>query len=81
MRMLENCKSNVKPCGKRHWHPFGRNVLRPVSISNCERYYSTYGNGAPGPSGAPQQGYFYNLPECQAWLEARDALRVSRSRP
>ena len=51
------------------------------SKGHCERYYSTYGNIAPGPSGAPQQGYFYNLPECQAWLEARDALRVSRSRP
>ncbi len=51
------------------------------SKAHCERYYTTYGNVAPGPSGAPQQGYFYNLPECQAWLEARDALRVSRSRP
>ena len=48
---------------------------------HCERYYTTYGNVAPGPSGAPQQGYFYDLPECQAWLEAREALRVSRSRP
>ena len=48
---------------------------------HCERYYTTYGNVTPGPSGAPQQGYFYDLPECQAWLEARDALRVSRSRP
>jgi hypothetical protein len=51
------------------------------SKAHCERYYTTYGNVAPGPSGAPQQGYFYNLPECQAWLQARDALRVSRSRP
>ena len=48
---------------------------------HCERYYTTYGNVAPGPSGAPQQGYFYDLPECQQWLEAREALRVSRSRP
>ena len=47
---------------------------------HCERYYTTYGNVTPGPSGAPQQGYFYDLPECQAWLEAREALRVSRSR-
>ena len=51
------------------------------SKDHCERYYRTYGNVAPGPSGAAQQGYFYNLPECQAWLQARDALRVSRSRP
>jgi len=51
------------------------------SKGHCERYYKTYGNVAPGPSGAPQQGYFYDLPECQAWLEAREALRVSRSRP
>jgi len=51
------------------------------SKGHCERYYKTYGNVAPGPSGAPQQGYFYNLPECKAWLEARDALRVGRSRP
>lgn len=51
------------------------------SKGHCERYYQTYGNVAPGPSGAPQQGYFYDLPECQAWLEAREALRVSRSRP
>ena len=50
------------------------------SKDHCERFYTTYGNVAPGPSGAPQQGYFYNLPECQAWLQARDALRVSRSR-
>jgi hypothetical protein len=48
---------------------------------HCKRYYRTYGNVTPGPSGAPQQGYFYDLPECQAWLEAREALRVSRSRP
>jgi hypothetical protein len=50
------------------------------SKDHCERYYTTYGNVAPGPSGAPQQGYFYNLPECKAWLEARDALQASRSR-
>ncbi|MEH6634616.1 MAG: hypothetical protein V7700_03815 [Halioglobus sp.] len=51
------------------------------SKERCEHYYTTYGNVAPGPSGAPQQGYFYNLPECQSWLEARDALKASRSRP
>ncbi len=52
-----------------------------MNPGHCERYYTTYGNVTPGPSGAPQQGYFYDLPECQAWLEAREALRVSRSRP
>lgn len=51
------------------------------SKGHCERYYTTYGNVTPGPSGAPQQGYFYDLPECQAWLEARETLRASRSRP
>jgi len=51
------------------------------SKGHCERYYTTYGNVSPGPSGAPQQGYFYDLPECQLWLESRDALNVSRSRP
>ena len=51
------------------------------SKGHCERYYTTYGNVSPGPTGAPQQGYFYDLPECQEWLEAREALRVSRSRP
>ena len=48
---------------------------------HCKRYYQTYGNVSPGPSGAPQQGYFYDLPECQEWLQARETLRVSRSRP
>ena len=51
------------------------------SKGHCERYYQTYGNTTPGPTGAPQQGYFYDLPECQQWLEAREALRASRSRP
>ena len=51
------------------------------SKGHCERYYTTYGNVAPGPSGAPQQGYFYDLPECRLWLEARQALQSSRSRP
>lgn len=48
---------------------------------HCERYYTTYGNVTPSPSGRPQVGYFYDLPECQTWLEAREKLRVSRSRP
>jgi hypothetical protein len=51
------------------------------SPGHCERYYTTYGNVSPGPSGAPQQGYFYNLPECQLWLESRETLQASRSRP
>ena len=51
------------------------------SKGHCERYYQTYGNVAPSPSGAPQLGYFYDLPECRTWLEAREALRVGRSRP
>lgn len=51
------------------------------SKGHCERYYTTYGNVAPGPSGAPQQGYFYDLPQCQEWLQARETLRASRSRP
>ena len=51
------------------------------SKGHCERYYSTYGNVMALPSGAPAQGYFYDLPECQAWLEARETLRASRSRP
>lgn len=49
------------------------------SKSHCERYYTTYGNVAPGPTGAPV-GYFYDLPECQAWLDARNTLRANRSR-
>ena len=51
------------------------------SKGHCERYYTTYGNVSPSPSGAPQTGYFYDLPECQSWLDAREKLRVSRSRP
>lgn len=48
---------------------------------HCERYYTTYGNVAPSASGTPQPGYFYNLPECQKWLSAREKLQASRSRP
>ena len=51
------------------------------SKGHCERYYTTYGNVAPSASGTPQQGYYYNLPECQKWLSAREKLRSSRSRP
>ena len=49
------------------------------SKDHCERYYTTYGNVTPGPSGAPQGGYFYDLPECKAWQKARDAQRESRN--
>jgi hypothetical protein len=50
------------------------------SPDRCKHYYSTYGNVSPGPSGAPQPGLFYDLPECQEWLDAREKLRQSRSR-
>ena len=48
---------------------------------HCQRYYQTYGNVSTGAGRAPQSGYFYDLPECQAWMNAQNALRVSRSRP
>ena len=50
------------------------------SKGHCERYYTTYGNVAVGPGNAPTSGYFYDLPQCQKWLDAKNALRVSRSR-
>lgn len=50
------------------------------SAERCRQYYSTYGNVSPGPSGAPQPGLFYDLPQCQQWLDARERLRQSRSR-
>ncbi len=49
--------------------------------SNCETYYRTYGNVSRLPTGAAGGAYFYDLPECQAWIEAREKLRASRSRP
>ncbi len=48
---------------------------------HCERYYRTYGNTTAGPGKGMYQGYFYDLPECQQWLEAREQLHQSRSRP
>ena len=51
------------------------------SPGHCERYYQTYGNTTAGPGGGMYQGYFYDLPECQRWLEAREQLHQSRSRP
>ena len=51
-----------------------------MNPGHCERYYTTYGNATAGPGRSISQGYFYDLPECQRWIEAREALRVSRSR-
>jgi hypothetical protein len=51
------------------------------SKGHCERYYTTYGNVTVRAGNAPIQGYFYDLPQCVEWLDARNALRVSRSRP
>jgi hypothetical protein len=81
-RMQEDCEEKrqaaLAPIRERKTQACIEQQLR--TKGHCERYYTTYGNVTPGPTGAPQQGYFYDLPECQAWLEARDALRVSRSR-
>jgi hypothetical protein len=51
------------------------------SPDHCKRYYQTYGNATAGPGRSIQQGYFYDLPECQRWLDARETLRLRRSRP
>jgi hypothetical protein len=51
------------------------------SEDHCKRYYTTYGNVTVRAGNAPIQGYFYDLPECVECLDARNALRVSRSRP
>ena len=51
------------------------------SKGHCERYYRTYGNVIPSPTGAPAGGYFYDLPPCQDWLRARQQLEVEHSRP
>jgi hypothetical protein len=50
------------------------------SKGHCERYYTTYGNVTPSPTGRPQVGYFYDLPKCQQWLDARRKLEVENSR-
>jgi hypothetical protein len=47
------------------------------SKEHCKRYYTTYGNVTPGPSGAPQYGLFWDLPECQTWLTEREKLEAS----
>ena len=51
------------------------------SVEHCERYYTTYGNVSPGPTGAPQYGLFWDLPECRDWIEARKTLEQARSEP
>ena len=53
--------------------------LRPRE--ECETYYSTYGNVRRSPSGAPTGGYYYDLPPCREWQQARQELLESRSRP
>ena len=50
------------------------------SPDHCRRYYSTYGNVAAGPAQVPRSGYYYDLPECVQWLDAREELRATRSR-
>ena len=47
------------------------------SKEHCERHYTTYGNVTPGPSGAPQYGLFWDLPECQKWITAREETESS----
>ena len=46
---------------------------------HCQRYYTTYGNTTV--QGRRRVGgMFYDLPQCVAYLEAREALQASRSR-
>ena len=47
---------------------------------HCRRYYQTYGNVTVRGSAPPVMGYYYDLPECIEWINAREELRVSRSR-
>ena len=47
---------------------------------HCRRYYKTYGNATVRGGVTPVMGYFYDLPECVEWINAREASRVSRSR-
>lgn len=51
------------------------------SPEHCATYYSTYGNPRRLPSGAPSEGMFYDLPECQRWMEAQEELLRMRSKP
>ncbi|MEM9256397.1 MAG: hypothetical protein AAGA91_13195 [Pseudomonadota bacterium] len=50
------------------------------SAEHCQNYYSTYGNvGAIAAASPPPMGF--DLPECQAWLQAREELQQSHSQP
>jgi hypothetical protein len=51
------------------------------SPDSCHRYYATYGNRMRTSSGTISAGYYYDLPECQQWLQAREELSAQRSRP
>ena len=46
---------------------------------HCGRYYTTYGNTTVRGS-RRIEGMFYDLPQCQAYLEARETSQASRSR-
>ena len=50
------------------------------SPDHCKRFYTTYGNVSVIGAQVPTAGYFYDLPECVEWLDAREKLRASRSR-
>ena len=57
---------------------------RPVSSSNCAAWNTasvttTYGNVSPGPTGAPQYGLFWDLPE--AGTGSRRGRRWNRRDP
>lgn len=81
-RLQQSCeaarKEALEPIRERRTQSCIEQQLR--SPDRCRHYYSTYGNVSPGPSGAPQPGLFYDLPECQDWQDAREKLRQSRSR-
>ena len=46
---------------------------------HCQRYYRTYGNVGASSMG-PTAGMFYDLPECQEWIQAKETLRLSHGR-
>jgi hypothetical protein len=46
---------------------------------HCKRYYLTYGNTTVQ-GNRRLVGMFYDLPQCQVYLEARETLQGSRSR-
>ena len=49
------------------------------SPGHCERYYTTYGNTTIT-GNRRTDGLFYDLPECQAYLDARETRQASHSR-